>query len=123
MDGNLKWQKDFGPMRTKNGFGEGASPALYGDMVIINWDHEGDDFIVALDKRTGKELWRTPRDESTGWSTPLVVEHDGKRQVVVNATGKVRSYDLATGKQLWECAGQTVNAIPRVPSLTPTPFM
>jgi outer membrane protein assembly factor BamB len=112
MDGNLNWQKDFGPMRTKNGFGEGASPALYGDMVIINWDHEGDDFIVALDKRTGKELWRTPRDESTGWSTPLVVEHDGKRQIVVNATGKVRSYDVATGKQLWECAGQTVNAIP-----------
>jgi outer membrane protein assembly factor BamB len=112
MDGNLKWQKDFGPMRTKNGFGEGASPALYGDMVIVNWDHEGEDFITALDKRTGKDLWRTPRDESTGWSTPLVVKHDGKRQVVVNATGRVRSYDLATGKQLWECGGQTVNAIP-----------
>ena len=112
MDGNLKWQKDFGPMRTKNGFGEGASPALYGDRVIVNWDHEGEDFITALDKRTGKELWRTPRDESTGWSTPLVVEQNGKRQVVVNATGKVRSYDLATGKQLWECGGQTINAIP-----------
>jgi len=112
MDGNLKWQKDFGPMRTKNGFGEGASPVLYGDMVIINWDHEGDDFIAALDKRTGKELWRTPRSDETGWSTPLVVENHGKPQVVVNATRKVRSYDLATGKQLWECAGQTVNAIP-----------
>ncbi|MBI3850477.1 MAG: PQQ-like beta-propeller repeat protein [Verrucomicrobia bacterium] len=112
MDGNLKWQKDFGHMRTKMTFGEGASPALYGDMVIVNWDHEGDDFITALDKRTGKELWRTPRDEGTGWSTPLVVEQGGKRQVVVNATGKVRSYDMATGKLLWECSGQTVNAIP-----------
>jgi outer membrane protein assembly factor BamB len=112
FDGNLKWSKDFGQMRTKMGFGEGASPALYGDTVVVNWDHEGDDFIVALDKRTGKELWRTPRDEGTGWSTPLVVEHGGKQQVIVNATGKVRSYDLATGKEIWSCAGQTANAIP-----------
>ena len=113
VEGNLKWSKDFGQMKTKMGFGEGASPTLYGDSVILNWDDEGNnDFIAAFDKRTGKELWRTPRDEATGWSTPLVVEYDGKRQVVVNATGKVRSYDLATGKELWSCAGQTANAIP-----------
>ena len=112
MDANLKWSKDFGQMRTKMGFGEGASPALYGNTVVVNWDHEGDDFIVAMDKRTGKELWRTPRDEATGWSTPLVIEHDGKQQVIVNATGKVRSYDLATGKEIWSCGGQTANAIP-----------
>ena len=112
LEGNLKWTKDFGHMKTKMGFGEGASPALSGDTVVVNWDHEGDDFLVALDKRTGKEQWRTPRDEGTGWSTPLIVEHDGKRQIVVNATGKVRSYDLTTGKELWSCAGQTANAIP-----------
>lgn len=110
--GNLKWEKDFGQMKTKMGFGEGASPALSGDTIVINWDHEGDDFITALDKNTGKELWRTPRDESTGWSTPLIVEFNGKKQVVVNATGKVRSYDLATGQELWSCGGQTANAIP-----------
>jgi outer membrane protein assembly factor BamB len=112
LDGNLKWTNQFGRMQTKNGFGEGASPALYGESVIVNWDHEGDDFIVALDKRTGKELWRTLRDEGTGWATPLVVENAGKPQVIINATGKVRSYDLATGKELWACGGQTVNAIP-----------
>jgi outer membrane protein assembly factor BamB len=112
LEGNLKWQKDFGKMRTKMGFGEGASPTLHGDRVVVVWDHEGEDFIVALDKRTGKELWRTPRDEGTGWSTPLAVEHGGKAQVIVNATGKVRSYDLANGKEIWSCAGQTVNAIP-----------
>jgi len=112
LDGNLKWSKDFGHMKTKMGFGEGASPALHGDSVIVNWDHEGDDFIVALDKSTGKEIWRTARNEGTGWSTPLVIEHAGKQQVVVNATGKVRSYDLADGKEIWSCAGQTVNAIP-----------
>jgi outer membrane protein assembly factor BamB len=113
MEGNLKWSKDFGRMQTRMGFGEGASPALYGNTVVIYWDDESDhDFIAALDKRTGKELWRTPRDEATGWSTPLVVDYQGKPQVVVNATGKVRSYDVATGKELWSCAGQTANSIP-----------
>jgi outer membrane protein assembly factor BamB len=113
VGGNPKWSKDFGRMQTRMGFGEGASPALHGDTVIVNWDDETDnDFIVALDKRDGKQLWKTPRHEDTGWSTPLIVEHDGKTQVIVNATGKVRSYDLATGKELWSCAGQTANAIP-----------
>jgi outer membrane protein assembly factor BamB len=80
--------------------------------VIVNWDHEGPGFIAAFDKETGNELWRTPRDEETSWSTPLVIEHGGKPQVVVAATHKVRSYDLADGKLLWECAGLTTNAIP-----------
>lgn len=112
LQGNLKWQKDFGRMQTKNSFGEGSSPALHGDTLVINWDHEGEDFIAALDKNTGEELWRTPRDEGTTWSTPLIVEHDGRAQVVVSATGKVRSYDLKTGKQIWEVGGMTANAIP-----------
>ena len=111
--GNLKWSKDFGKMQTKMTFGEGGSPALHGDTLIVNWDDETDnDFIVALDKRTGNQLWKTPRAEDTTWSTPLIVEHGGKRQVIVNATRKARSYDLASGKELWSCAGQTANAIP-----------
>lgn len=113
MDGNLKWEKDFGDMRTRAGFGEGTSPVLRGDTVIVNWDDENDnDFIIALDKRTGKELWKTPRSEDTTWATPLIVDYDKKLQAVVNATGKVRSYDLTSGKELWSCSGQTANAIP-----------
>jgi len=113
LDGNLKWSKDLGQMQTRNGFGEGTSPALHGDTLVVNWDDETDnDFIVALDKHTGKQLWKNPRDEDTTWSTPLIVEHGGQAQVIVNATRKVRSYDLATGKELWSCAGQTANAIP-----------
>ncbi|MHA3774417.1 PQQ-binding-like beta-propeller repeat protein [Verrucomicrobiota bacterium sgz303538] len=112
FEGNLKWEKDFGDMQTRNGFGEGSSPTLHGNTIFITWDHEGDDFIVALDKRTGNELWRQPRNEPTGWSTPLIVEHDGKAQVVVSATERIRSYDVSNGKQLWECAGMTANAIP-----------
>jgi len=113
LDGNLKWSKDFGQMRTKMTFGEGASPALHGDTVVVDWDDETDnDFIGAFDKRDGKQLWKTPRSEDTTWSTPLIVEHGGKKEVVVNATRKVRSYDLASGQELWSCAGQTANAIP-----------
>lgn len=112
MQGKLMWQKDIGDMTTRGGFGEGSSPALHGNTLVVNWDHEGEDFIVAFDKRSGKELWRMHRDEPTSWATPLVVLHDGKPQVIINATNRVRSYDLANGNLLWENRGTTLNAIP-----------
>jgi outer membrane protein assembly factor BamB len=112
LKGNLKWDKDLGDMNIKMGFGEAASPALFGDRLVINWDHEGESFIVALDKRTGRELWRVPREEKTSWSTPLIVEHAGRAQVITSATSRVRSYDLATGELVWQASGMTANAIP-----------
>ncbi len=112
MKGELKWQKNFGTQRTANGFGEGGSPALSGNTLVVNWDHEGEDFIAAFDKTTGKELWRNPRDEKTTWTTPLVLQHEGKPQVIVAASGRIRSYDLATGKQIWECGGLGSNVVP-----------
>lgn len=111
-EGDLLWQRDLGDMATRNAFGEGSSPVLAGDTLVINWDHEGASFIVALDAATGEERWRQPRDEITSWATPLVVEVEGRRQVVVNATAKVRSYDLTTGVEVWEVGGMTVNVIP-----------
>jgi len=110
--GTVKWQKDLGKARIKMAFGEGSSPALSGNTLVVNWDHEGEDFIVAFDKHTGHELWRQKRDESTSWSTPLIVEMGGKKQVVVNASAKVRSYDLETGEELWSIGPLTANAIP-----------
>lgn len=112
LEGNLKWTKDLGDMQTRNDFGEGSSPALYENKLIINWDHEGDSFLVVLDKNTGEEIWRRDRDEITSWSTPVVVEHGSTPQIVVNATGRVRGYDLETGDVLWESDGMTVNTIP-----------
>jgi outer membrane protein assembly factor BamB len=112
MDGKAVWSQDFGDMRTANRFGEGSSPALAGNAVIIKWDHEGESFIVSVHKETGKVLWKTPRDERTSWSTPLVVEHGGKAQVITSATRKVRSYDAETGEVIWECSGLGPNAIP-----------
>ena len=110
-NGNAKWQKDLGKMQTLHAHGEGSSPALYGDTLVINWDHEGDSFLYAFDKRTGRQLWKVPRDEKTSWSTPLIVEVEGEPQIIVSATKRVRGYDLATGRQIWECAGLTDNVV------------
>jgi outer membrane protein assembly factor BamB len=112
LQGNLKWEKDLGNMRTRGTFGEGASPALAGDKLIVSWDHEDGSFIVALDKKTGAEAWRKSRDEISNWSTPLIVEVDGKKQAIVAAARRTRSYDVATGEIVWEASGLTENVIP-----------
>lgn len=114
MKGKLQWKKDFGDMRMRNSFGEGTSPALHGDTVVLLWDHEGDSALYALDKKTGKLKWKTDRNEASGWCTPVVTVHDGVTQVIVNGTRAVRSYQLSDGKLLWQCSGQTSNAIPSV---------
>ena len=112
MAGKKLWSKELGRMTIKMGFGEGSSPTIYRDRLIINWDNEDGSFITALDKNTGEQIWKQPRDEGTSWSTPLMVEHGGKTEVVVTATGKIRSYDPENGKLIWECGGLTPNAIP-----------
>lgn len=114
LKGNLVWQKDFGvQMRMRMAFGEGMAPVLAGDRLILVFDHEGDSFIVTLDKRTGQELWRANRDEVSNWAAPLVVEHGGRTQVVVSGTRRVRSYDLESGRLIWECGGLGSNPIPQ----------
>ena len=112
LDGSLQWQKSFGKMSTRRQFGEGSSPTLHGDRIVINWDHEGQSFITVLDKRTGEEVWKVNRNERTSWSTPAIVEVNGKPQIISSATTRVRGYDLETGKVVWECAGMTENVIP-----------
>ncbi len=112
MDGDLKWKRDdFVKMETLNGFGEGSSPTLEGDKILVPWDHRGPSALYALDKRTGHTIWKTDRKEPTEWSTPLVVQHAGRKQVVLNGQNFVRSYDLETGKELWRCGGQTLRPI------------
>ena len=112
MEGDLQWEHDLGDLRIRMGFGEGASPALHQDRIIVNWDHQGDSFITAFDKQTGREIWKVERDEITSWTTPLVVEHGDRAQVVTSATNRVRSYDVETGRLLWQSQGVTMNAIP-----------
>lgn len=112
FEGKLMWQKDFPPMRMKLGFGEGIAPVLDGNRLILNFDQEENSMIVVLNKSNGAELWRAPREESSAWSQPLVVEHNGKRQAIVAASNKVRAYDLETGRVVWECRGLGANVIP-----------
>jgi outer membrane protein assembly factor BamB len=109
--GKVVWEKDLGDMTVKMGFGEAASPAVHGGRLVLTWDHEGDSFVVAFDARTGREVWRTPREEKTTWATPLVVVQ-GKPQVVTAASNRVRAYDLASGALLWDGPGLTPNTIP-----------
>jgi outer membrane protein assembly factor BamB len=112
MNGTLVWQKDLGDKRMRNQFGEGSTPALHGSTLVVNWDHQGQSFIVALDKRTGEERWRQNRDEIDSWFTPLVVEVNGRAQVVTGAMNRIQSYDLETGEVVWHTAGLTMNPIP-----------
>jgi len=113
LEGNLIWQKDFGvQMRMIMAFGEGMGPVISGDRLILVFDHEGDSFMVVLDKNSGKEIWRVDRDEGSSWAAPLVLEYKGQKQIVVSATNKVRSYDFDTGDVIWECSGLGRNAIP-----------
>src|SRR6266511_1869235 len=93
-------------------YGFSSAKARYGNLLIHPFDHEGGSFLIALDKRNGKEVWRTDRDEGSAWATPLIADYNGKKQVVISATKKVRAYNPEDGKLIWECAGLGSNVIP-----------
>lgn len=112
MDGSPVWQRDdFGEMETLNSFGEGSSPTLADDKILVPWDHQGPSALYALNRYTGQNIWKQDRDEPTGWATPLVVGHAGRKQVIMNGQKFARSYDLETGEELWRCTGQTVRPV------------
>jgi outer membrane protein assembly factor BamB len=112
LNGKLVWEKDLGDKRMRNTFGEGSTPALYGNRLVVQWDHQGQSFIAAFDKRTGQEIWRQNRTEIDSWATPLVVAVNGRPQVITVAMNQVKSYDLETGTTVWYTAGLTMNPIP-----------
>ena len=113
MNGKEVWKKDFGvQMKMRLQFGEGAGVVLHDGKLITVFDHQEDGLLAVIDAATGKELWRIPRREGSSWSTPLVVTHQGKKQVVVTATPKAMAFDLETGKLVWEVSGLGLNPIP-----------
>jgi len=112
LDGELAWQKEFGQLRMFMNFGEGAWTALDGNTLVVVWDHEDASFLVGLDKRTGRELWRTPRQGNTNWSGPYITAHNGRKQILVSASREVCAYDLATGALIWKATGLGQNTIP-----------
>jgi outer membrane protein assembly factor BamB len=113
FNGKLAWKAQLGNLGTV-GMGTGTSPILYADFVIVQCDEENGEasFIVALEKKTGKEVWRTPRKVQVSWSTPLLVRNAKRPELITSGTEFVISYDPATGKELWRHKGVESNAIP-----------
>jgi outer membrane protein assembly factor BamB len=105
LSGNFAWKAEVGAHAMQFGHGTASSPALADGRLFIQCDNEEKSFLVALDAKTGKELWRTPRAERTGWSSPLVWKNKVRTEVICVGSPKVRSYDPETGKQLWELSG------------------
>ena len=111
--GNLAWKAQLGNLGTV-GMGTGTSPILFENLVIVQCDEENgaSSFIVALDKKTGKEVWKTPRKVQVSWSTPLLVKTATRAELITSGTEFLISYDPATGKELWRHKGLESNAIP-----------
>lgn len=113
-NGKLAWKAQLGNLATL-GMGTAASPVLYDNLVILQCDEDNGDgsFIVAFDKKNGKEVWRTPRTKiQVSWSTPLLVRTPKRAELIASGTEHIISYDPATGKELWRHKGVESNAIP-----------
>jgi outer membrane protein assembly factor BamB len=111
--GKLLWKVPLGPF--KNNYGAASSPILVGNLVILNQDHDIDSFLLAVDKQSGKVVWKTDRSEfPRGFSTPIVWSNEGQRQIVVSGGLRVCGYDSARGRELW-----TVRGSARTCSMTP----
>ena len=111
LEGNELWQRRLDPVKIRNNWGTAASPVLHGDRLFIVNDNEERSYLLALDKRTGEELFRVERDEKSNWATPYVWEHAERTELVTCGTGKVRSYNL-DGRPLWELEPMSVITIP-----------
>ena len=112
LDGQKLWQRELGEVPVGSSLGEGCSPVVHDDKLVIVRDHSGQSSIEVLDAKSGETLWQKDRDEDNAWATPLVIEHSGKTQVITAASNYVRSYDLDNGDIIWQCDGLTGNVIP-----------
>jgi outer membrane protein assembly factor BamB len=111
LDGKEVWSKKISPHKTRFGWGPAASPAQHGDRLYLLDDNDEQSYLTALDKKTGQEIWKTPRDEKSNWATPFIWKNSERTEIVTAGSGRVRSYDL-DGKLLWELKGMSVIAIP-----------
>ncbi len=110
MEGNKLWSRDLGSF--EGPWGTAASPIIVGDLVIQNCDADETAYLLGVDKQTGADVWRTPREAVRGWSTPIVVENNGRTELVVNGHVGINAYDPQSGKELWFCKGSTGRGTP-----------
>jgi len=113
FDGKRIWNTSLGRI-AKGGMGPGTSPVLYENLVILQCDQEYGEgsFIAAVDKKTGKEVWRTARSHRRSWATPLLIKTARRTELVTSGAESVISYDPASGKELWRAPGVESNPIP-----------
>jgi FOG: WD40-like repeat len=111
MNGRPLWSQNYGPFNMRYGWGTAASPVLHEGRIYIVDDNDDRSFLVALDKKTGKQIWRVERDEKSNWATPYIWNSGKRLEIVTPGTGKVRSYDL-DGHTLWELGGMSTIVIP-----------
>ena len=113
MDGRLAWKAALGGIASV-GVGVCTSPVLYKDLVVLQCDEDNGEasFIVALDKRTGKQVWRVPRKVQVSWATPVLVRAGGRDELVTSGTEWIIAYAPATGAELWRAKGLESNSVP-----------
>ena len=110
LEGKVLWERPLGAFA--NYHGTAGSPLLYKDRLILYQDHKGGAFIAAFEARTGRPLWRTERQGTIGWGTPVAVRVGGRDEIVVNGQKQVIAYDPETGGELWSAQGTTSEVIP-----------
>jgi outer membrane protein assembly factor BamB len=113
VQGRELWKQTWGSHPIRGGWGPGASPVLHKDRIYLVNDNERESFMVALEKETGKEVWRVERQEKSNWATPYVWRHDQRTEIVTIGASKVRSYSL-DGEVLWELSG-TAGLVSQMP--------
>jgi outer membrane protein assembly factor BamB len=106
LDGKPLWKHPIDPHKMRYGWGTAASPVVYQDKLFVINDNDEDSYLLALNARTGEELFRVSRDEKSNWATPYVWKNSQRTELIVPATGRNRSYDLE-GRPLWELAGMS----------------
>jgi outer membrane protein assembly factor BamB len=105
LAGKLLWSKDLGSHPMALGFGTGSSPTLDSERLYVQCDNEEKSFLAAFDKKTGTELWRVDRPEKSSYSTPFLWRNKQRTELVASGGQRIRSYDPASGKVLWELGG------------------
>ncbi len=111
INGNLIWKKNFGLLKSVFFMAKSAewefasSPVIYNGVLIIQCDVLDNSFVAAYDLKTGKELWKTQRDEYPGWCTPNIYTNAGKTYIALNGFKNRGGYDFETGKEVWRMAG------------------
>jgi len=113
FSGKPLWKQDLGRLDVgaydlpEYEWGHASSPIIHGDLVIVQCDQQKNSFIAAFDKRTGKQVWRTQRDELPSWGTPAVYAGKPRPILVTNSSNFIRGYDPSTGKELWKIGGSS----------------